>query len=136
MPNLPPFESPTLRVHKRQRFWQILAPMMLVILLALVAGGFTLAAEAGQTRPGADVAVIWLIAPLMLFALLCLVVLGALIYAIARLTKITPRYTLQAQNFVFRFTAGVKRAADITVQPVMWVRQVQAALESLFNKKR
>ncbi|MDP3186157.1 MAG: hypothetical protein Q8M58_12885, partial [Anaerolineales bacterium] len=106
MPDLPPFESPTLRVHKRQRFWQILAPMMLVILLALVAGGFTLAAEAGQTRPGADVAVIWLIAPLMLFALLCMAVLGGMIYAIARLTKIMPRYTLQAQNFALRLTAG------------------------------
>ncbi|MBU4225589.1 MAG: hypothetical protein KKC71_07190 [Chloroflexi bacterium] len=133
MPNLPPFESPTLRVHKRQRFWQILAPMMLVILLALVAGGFTLAAEAGQTRPGADVAVIWLVAPLMLFALLCMVVLGGMIYVIARLTQITPRYTLQAQNFVLRLTAGVKRGADMAVKPVVWLEQARAVLKSLFK---
>ncbi|PJH76446.1 MAG: hypothetical protein CO064_01240, partial [Anaerolineae bacterium CG_4_9_14_0_8_um_filter_58_9] len=90
MPDLPPFESPTVQAHKRQRFWQILAPMMLVILLALIAGGFTLAANPSQTRPGADVAVIWLVAPLMLFALLCMAVLGGMIYAIARLTQIAP----------------------------------------------
>ncbi|MFH1906763.1 MAG: hypothetical protein ABIL11_05175, partial [Chloroflexota bacterium] len=79
------------------------------------------------------VAVIWLIAPLMLFALLCLVVLGALIYAIARLTKITPRYTLQAQNFVLRLTAGVKRGADMAVKPVVWLEQARAVLKSLFK---
>ncbi|MDI6770231.1 MAG: hypothetical protein QMD04_11230 [Anaerolineales bacterium] len=133
MPDLPPFESPTLRVYKRQRFWQILAPMMLVIPLALVAGGFTLATKAGQTRPGADVAVIWLIAPLMLFALLCMVVLGGMIYAIARLTQIIPRYTLQAQNFALRFVAGVKRGADMAVKPVIWLEQARAVLKSLFK---
>ncbi len=133
MPDLPPFQSPTLRVHKRQRFWQIIAPMMLVILLALIAGGFTLADDAGLTRPGADVAIIWLVAPLMLFALLCMVVLGGMIYAIARLMKITPRYTLQAQNFVLRLTAGVKRGADAAVKPIVWLEQARAVLKSLFK---
>ena len=133
MPDLPPFESPTLRAHKRQRFWQILAPMLLVILLGLIAGGFTLADDAGQTRPGADVAIIWLVAPLMLFALLCVAVLGGMIYVIARLTQITPRYTLQAQNFALRLTAGVKRGADTAVKPVVWLEQARAVLKSLFK---
>lgn len=133
MPDLLPIELPTVRAHKRQRFWQILAPMMLVILLALAAGGFILAAKAGQTRPGADVAVIWLIAPLMLFALLCMAVLGGMIYAVARLTKITPHYTARAQKFAARVESGTRRAADTAVKPVMWVRQVGAVLESLFK---
>ncbi|MBA4379901.1 MAG: hypothetical protein C0393_04320 [Anaerolinea sp.] len=134
MPDLPPFESPTLRAHKRQRFWQILAPMMLVILLSLIAGGFTLAADAGQTRPGADVAVIWLVAPLMLFALLCMVVLGGMIYAIARLAKITPRYTARAQKFAARVESGTRRAADTAVKPVMWLEQFSAVVKSIFKK--
>ena len=133
MHDSPNFESPTLREHKRQHFWQILMPIFLVIVLILVAGGLVIGAEAGQTRLWADVATIWLVAPLMLFALLCMAVLGGMIYAVARLTQITPRYTLQARNLVLRFTAGVKRGADVAVKPVVWLEQARAALKSLFK---
>jgi len=133
MADLSHLDSPTLRAHKRQRFWQILAPIILVVLLAVVIGVFTARAEAGQTRLWADVATIWLVAPLMLFALLCLAVLGGMIYAIARLTQVTPRYTLQAQDFFFRLAGGVKRGADMAVKPVVWLEQARAALKSLFK---
>jgi len=133
MSDLSHFDSPTLRAYKRQRFWQILTPILLVVVLFLVAGGFVIGAEAGQTRLWADVATILLVAPLMLFALLCMAVLGGMIYAVARLTQITPRYTLQAQNFALRFVAGVKRGADVAVKPVVWLEQARAALKSLFK---
>jgi len=133
MDDSPYFDSHTLREHKRQRFWQIQTPILLVIVLFLVAGGFVICAEAGQTGLWADVATIWLVAPLMLFALLCMAVLGGMIYAVARLTQITPRYTLQAQNFALRFVAGVKRGSDVAVKPVVLLEQARAALKSLFK---
>jgi len=133
MADSPHFDSTTLRAHKRQRFWQILMPAMLFIVLILVAGGFVIGAEAGQTRLWADIATIWLIAPLMFSALLCMAVLGGMIYAVALLTQITPRCTLQAQNFALRLTAGVKRGADAAVKPVVWLEQARAALKSLFK---
>ncbi|MCJ7584445.1 MAG: hypothetical protein MUO30_06715 [Anaerolineales bacterium] len=133
MPDSPNSELPTLRAHKRQRFWQILLPIVLVSLLVVVIGVFTARADAVHTRLWADVATIWLVAPLMLFALLCMAVLGGMIYAVARLTQITPRYTLQAQNFALRFTAGVKRGADVAVKPVVLLEQARAALKSLFK---
>jgi hypothetical protein len=133
MADSPHFDSPTLREHKRQHFWQILMPILVVIVLILVAGGFVIGAEAVQTRLWADVATIWLVAPLMLFALLCMTVLGGMIYAVARLTQIMPRYTLQAQNIALRLMAGVKRGADVAVKPVVWLEQVRAALKLLFK---
>jgi hypothetical protein len=133
MADSPHFDLPTLREHKRQHFWQILTPILLVIVLILVAGGFVIGTEAGQTRLWADVATIWLVAPLMLFALLCMTVLGGMIYAVARLTQIMPRYTLQAQNIALRLMAGVKRGADVAVKPVVWLEQVRAALKLLFK---
>ena len=133
MANSPQFDSPTLRAHKRQHFWQILMPILLVIVLILVAGGLVIGVEADQTRLWADVATIWLVAPLMLVALLCMAVLGGMIYAVARLTQITPRYTLRAQNFVLRLTAGLKRGADAAVKPILWLEQARAALKSLFK---
>jgi type II secretory pathway component PulL len=108
-------------------------PILVVIVLILVAGGFVIGAEAVQTRLWADVATIWLVAPLMLFALLCMTVLGGMIYAVARLTQIMPRYTLQAQNIALRLMAGVKRGADVAVKPVVWLEQVRAALKLLFK---
>ena len=133
MADSPYFDSPTLRVHKRQRSWQILVPILLFIVLIFVVGSFVIGAEAGQTRLWADIATIWLVAPLMLFALLCMVMLGGMIYAIARLMKIAPRYTLQAQDFALRLMAGVKRGADVAVKPVVWLEQARAALKSLFK---
>ena len=133
MADSPHFDSPTLREHKRQHFWQILLPIVLVALLAVVIGVFTAQTEAGQTRLWADIATIWLIAPLMFSALLCMAVLGGMIYAVALLTQITPRCTLQAQNFALRLTAGVKRGADAAVKPVVWLEQARAALKSLFK---
>ena len=133
MADSPHFDSPTLRAHKRQRFWQILMPILSVIVLILVAGGFVIGAEAGQNKLWADIATIWLIAPLMFSALVCMAVLGGMIYAVARLTQITPRYTLQAQNFALRLTAGVKRGADVAVKPVVWLEQARAVLKSLFK---
>jgi len=133
MADSPQFDSLTLRAHKRQRFWQILLPIILVTLLAVVIGVFTALADAERARLWADVATIWLVAPLMVFALLCLAVVGGMIYAVARLMKIAPRYTLQAQNFVLRLTAGVKRGADAVVGPVVWLEQARAALKSLFK---
>ena len=133
MPDSPNFESPTLRAHKRQHFWQILLPVVLVALLAVVIGVFTARTDAVQTRLWADIATIWLVVPLMLFALLCMAVLGGMIYAVTRLTQIAPRYTLQVQDFALRFVAEVKRGADMAVKPVLWVRQVGAVFESLFK---
>jgi hypothetical protein len=133
MPDSPNSELPTLRAHKRQRFWQILLPIVLVSLLVVVIGVFTDRADAVHTRLWAEVATIWLVAPLMLFALLCMTVLGGMIYAVARLTQVMPRYTLQAQNIALRLMAGVKRGADVAVKPVVWLEQVRAALKLLFK---
>jgi hypothetical protein len=133
MPDSSDFESPTQRAHKRQFTWQILMPIILVLLLVVVFGVFTIRAGAGDARLWADVAIIWLIAPLMLFALLGMAVLGGLIYALARLLKIAPRYTLQVQDFAARIVVGVKRGADTAVKPVVWLEQARAALKSLFE---
>jgi hypothetical protein len=130
-------DSPTVRTHKRQFIWQILLPMILVVLLGLTAGGFVIAgslAGAGQLRVWADVSTIWLIAPMMVFALLFAVVLGALIYGIARLLKVTPRYTGKAQFYVALAAAGTRKVADGATKPVVWIRQLEATIKSFFNK--
>jgi hypothetical protein len=137
MQETPRTDSPTVRTHKRQFIWQILLPMILVVLLGLTAGGFVIAASmtgTGQSRVWADVSTIWLIAPMLIFALLFVVLLGALIYGIAKLLKVTPRYTGKAQFYVALAAAGTRKVADGATKPVVWIRQIEAAIKSFFNK--
>ncbi len=94
-----PVESPTVRAHKRQLAWQILVPFLMVTALIIVVAVLVAIGAATTNRTWADVSTIWLIAPMLVFALLFVAVLGFLIYGIARLLQVTPRYTGKAQDF-------------------------------------
>jgi len=124
----PPTGSSSLRTHKRQLAWQIILPVALAAVLGIVAGVFTLRAGAGADRLWADVALIWLLAPLLLLALLLAAVLGLMIYALSRLGRIAPEYTSRGQDLAGRLAAGVKQAADAAVKPILWINQAAAVV--------
>jgi capsular polysaccharide biosynthesis protein len=101
-----------------------------VILAAavLIASG-----SASTNRPWADVSLIWMIAPLLIIALAFVTALGLLIYAFARLLKVTPKYTAKAQFYLDRVAAGINKVADGTTKPVVWVEQASAIFKSIFK---
>ncbi|MGB8212315.1 MAG: hypothetical protein WCE68_02040 [Anaerolineales bacterium] len=126
-----PLPSPTVRAHKRQFVWQILVPFLVVAALLLAAAGL---AAAGASAPAwRDVSIIWLIIPMLIFALFLLALLVGLIYGIAKLLQITPRYTAKAQDFFVLISTWARRIADGIAQPVLWVRQAGAMLEAIFK---
>ncbi|MEZ0396055.1 MAG: hypothetical protein ABWK53_06465 [Anaerolineales bacterium] len=132
----PPFESPSLRRHRKQRAWHILLPFLLTALLAL--GGAALAAfggGTGQARLWADISLIWLILPALFFALLCLAVLIGVIYLLARLTRAVPPVAAKIQFFSRRVANGARQAADKAAQPVVWLRQAGAMLKAALRLK-
>ncbi len=132
----PAVDRPTVRAHKRQFAWQILLPMILVLLVGLVAGGFVIANSVsgqGSIRPWADVSLIWLIAPVLFFALAFLAILVAIIYGMVKLLQVTPHYTGKAQGFFDLVSATTRKLADRVAQPVVWVRQAGAVLKSIFR---
>jgi len=133
----PILPSASVQTHRRQFLWQILLPMILVTLLALAAGVLIFRMSfSGQGAPRlwADVALIWLLAPMLLFALGLAVVLIALIYALARLFKVLPEYTSRVQQVSFAALAWVNRLSDAVVRPVLWIKQAGAAI-GLFGKR-
>ncbi len=137
MPNLPQLESPSLRLHRRQRFWQIFFPILLFVLLILVVAvvvALAVSGESTQTGLWTNVSLIWLITPMLVFALLLLLILGLLIYAVRWLTHATPRVTSKGQFYARRISGGAHRLADWSVQPFVWLKQFGAAVESLFKK--
>ena len=134
MDNLRPVDSPTVHAHKRQLAWQILVPFLVVTALIIAAAVLVATGAASATRTWADVSIIWLIAPMLTLALLLVVVLGSLIYGIAMLLKVTPKYTAKAQFYVAAAAAGTRKIADGAAKPFVWYQQAGAVIKSIFNK--
>jgi hypothetical protein len=132
MTNPLPVETPSVRAHKRQLAWQILVPFFVVTALILVVA-VLVAAGATDTRAWADVSTIWLIAPILIFALFFAALLGFLIYGIARLLQVTPRYTGKAQDFFALLSTWARIIADGATKPFVWFQQARAVLKSIFK---
>ena len=128
MDKLPPFERSSIKQHQRERFWQIIAPLVLFSLLIAAAGGFTVFAGGENDRLWADISIIWLVIPVLIFSLILLVVLAGSIYLMARLLKITPNFTRRAQTLFYRIEKGTRKAADFSVKPVLWIKQFKSRL--------
>jgi len=131
MDKLTPFDRPSLQIYRRQRFWQIILPIVLFSLLIVVAGGFTIIADGELNRLWADVSIIWLVAPLLFLALILLVLLIGMIYFLNKLTQGTPRITRKVQNIFTRIEQETCRASNSVVKPVVWIHQFQSGLKSL-----
>ena len=133
MAELPHRESPSLRAHKHQRTWQILVPLAGMSALIIAAAVLAVRGGPSQARVWADVSIIWMLMPLTIFALLLAGVLAFLIYGFYRLFLLLPVYTGRVQDFVFRGESGVRRVSDGIARPLIWIRQIGAALESFLS---
>ena len=125
-------ETSTVRTHKHQLAWQILVPFFVVTALILIIA-VLVATGATATSTWADISTIWLIAPLLVFALFFVAVLGFLIFGIARLLKVTPRYTGKAQDFFALLSNWARIIADGATKPFVWFQQAGAVLKSIFK---
>ncbi len=128
-----PVNSPTIRAHRRQLAWQILVPFLVVTALIIFAAVLVANGSASTNQTWADVSTIWLIAPLLVLALLLVTMLGFLVYGIARLIQVTPRYTGKAQDFFSRLSGWVRIITDGVAKPFVWFQQASAILKSIFK---
>ncbi len=133
MDNPRPVDSPTVRAHKHQLAWQILVPFLVVAALIIAAAVLVVTTTGSASRTWADVSIIWLIAPMLVSALVFVTILGFLIYGIARLIQVTPRYTGKAQGFFALFSDWARMVADGAAKPLIWFQQAGAVLKSIFK---
>lgn len=125
-----PADSSSLKTHRRQRLWQIWLPMAAFTLVLLGLALWIVLGGASQSRLWADIALIWLLAPLLAFSLVGIVLSGLAIYGMSRILQATPRLTGRLQMLVERAATGVRRAADRAAQPFIWVEQAKVAVRS------
>ncbi len=133
MDALQPVESPSTRAHRRQLAWQIIVPFLVVLALILAVAVLVTTHTGSASRTWADVSTIWLILPMLVFALFFVIVLGFLIYGMARLLQVTPRFTGKTRDFFSLLSGKTRSIADGTTKPFFWVHQAGAILKSIFR---
>ena len=124
--------------HRKQLVSQIILPMVLTALLFV---GMIVLISLATFRDGGDVgrwaaiSTIWIVVPLMIAALIFIALLAGMVYLLQRLLQITPTYTGQLQDFIYKIAVYIKRAADATVKPVFLLDGIGASIKRLLGRK-
>jgi len=124
--------------HRRQLALQIILP---VVLFAILIVGLIVLVNIATFRDGGDVgrwaaiSTIWIVIPIMIAGFIFLALLTGIIYLLKRLLQITPLYTGQAQDFVHKIAIRIRRAADASVKPVIFLDSIGAMIKRLLGRK-
>ena len=123
--------------HRRELVWQIILPMVLtfVLLIALIVLiNIATFRDGGDVDRWAAISTIWIVVPIMIGMLIFIVLLGGLVYLLARLLHITPTYTGLAQHYVYIAEGYIKRALEAIVKPVIQLNGILASINAFFEK--
>lgn len=115
-------DHPSYRKHRRDVTRQILLPIILVTLIGLVFAGLAIFGAVGNhagVSLWADMSLIWLIIPMMLLSLVILGLVGGMVYGLAKLLGVAPRYTGLAQHYTLWLNAEIVLWTEKIVQPVL-----------------
>ena len=124
--------------YRKQLISQIILPMVLTTLLFV---GMIVLISVATFRDGGDVgrwaaiSTIWIVVPLIIAALIFIVLLTGMVYLLKRLLQITPTYTGQFQDFIYKIAVYIKRASDATVKPIFLVDGIGASIKRLLGRK-
>ncbi len=113
---------PSYQKHRRDFTRQILIPIVLTTLAGLGFVGLSIYGVVGRSPNVSlwgDIALIWLIIPMMLLALVILALVGGMVYGLAKLLGAAPRYTGLAQRYALWLNAEIVLWTEKIVQPVL-----------------
>ena len=111
--------------HRRQFYWNILMPVVLATMLGLAVAvlvGVATFRDGGDVGRWAAISTIWLVLPTMFGMLVQLALVVGSVYGLAKLLKVTPRYTGLVQQYALYFDAKIGQWADSLVEPVLKIR--------------
>ena len=123
------------KAYKRDFLWQILLPIIIILILVIAASVFTAMRPPATASLWADISVIWLLIPLLFFALIILIILGGMVYGMAKLLDITPAYTRKFYLLIRRVTHKIEDIADASAKPIFFVEELLASIKSVFQQK-
>jgi hypothetical protein len=122
--------------HRREVFWQITFPFIVIslalLLLAVMAAGLS----TEKASKWADISIIWMIIPALIFSLLTMAILAALVYLILQLLHILPFYFFKGHNWFVLVNLRVGRVTDSLAEPFLRVRAWKAGAGALGRQVR
>jgi len=124
--------------HRKDLVWKIIFP---VILSAVLCIGLIVLINIATFRGGGDVArwaaisTMWIAIPTIFGMLVFLALLVGIIYLLAKLLNITPRYTAIAQDFFYKIEGYAKRAADAAAKPIITIDSIGASINRIFGRQ-
>ena len=111
--------------HKKQTFWQIFAPLAITVILFIlisVTAAISSSTNYDLSLHWANVSAVFLLIPVLLASLIFLVVLGGLVFGLAKLLSIIPPYFGQAILFFNQASEAVLNGADKIIAPILSIR--------------
>lgn len=128
------FNPITRASHRREAFWQITFPLIIVLVLLLALAIFVALSGSSQVSRWANVSTIWLILLAIVLALLVFAILAGLMYGMFRLLRALPSYTLRAQDTFEVIRLKTRKVSDLAVEPVIQFETIKARLRKLLRK--
>ncbi len=131
--------------HQKQRFWQIIVPvglgvLLILVILALVILSAVRSDAGGPVSQWADASMIWLSMHALLFALVFTVILFGLVFVMANLLNVLPKYTLPLQQYAKLISGGIISGADKLVAPIIAIKsfgaRASATMDALLGRRR
>jgi predicted PurR-regulated permease PerM len=136
-PIVPLSPRETILRHRRERNWQILAPVIGVATLGILLGILVIYGtfHGGDATTWAAIATILLVIPVMVVSFLLLVVLTAVIYETQMLYKILPTYSGQAQDVFLNVTAQIRYYSEKSTEPILVLKSWLSVPGKIFRKE-
>lgn len=122
--------------HRREVFWQITFPFVVVTLILLVLAFLAAGLSPERASRWADISLIWLIIPALLFSLLTMVFLGAGVYLITQLMRVLPFYFYRGHNWFLLVNLRVGRIGDKLTEPFLRLSAWKAGANALMRQAR
>ena len=126
----------TQAIHRRQVFWQITLPLVILALIFLALSVVVSLSGAGLQSRWADISAIWCLCPNLIVLLLCVGSLGGMSYGLFRLQRVLPGKLFSLQKFSLKVRDGVQKASNAAVEPVLKVHSSRAGQKTLWKNLR
>ncbi len=124
--------------HRKDTAWKIIFPVVLSSVLCIgliVLINIATFRGGGDVQRWADISTMWIAIPVMMLLLVVFALLGGIVYLLAKLLKISPPYTLMAQQFFYKIEAYVRRGADAAAKPFIFIDSIGASIERILGRR-
>lgn len=128
--------TPSIRLHKRQLAWQILVPVIAGAVIIIALAVLVITRGTATDRVVADISVMWLIIPVLILLLVFTVVAAGIIFGMSKLMQIIPPFSGKIQSALVALERAIRKLADGSTKPFIWIDETGAAIKRIFRKKK